>query len=277
MASTGLEAFFLGEGAARLFCLLHHPPAARQLVGSLIYLHPFAEEMNKSRRMAALQARALAEAGWMVLQADMRGCGDSAGDFGAATWQAWVDDALRLSDWLTERSGRRPVLWGLRAGCLLAAAVARTHANSHDLLFWQPVLAGKQHLQQFLRLKVAGAMLGEGRQAGGSTRGMRDSLQAGLAVEVAGYLLRPELALGLDAATLAPPAAGGRLKWIELSAAAVPEIAPGSRQSIATWQAAGWQVEVQMLSGAAFWQTQEIEEVPGLIARTLVMLGGTAS
>ena len=277
MASTGLEAFFLGEGAARLFCLLHHPPAARQLVGSLIYLHPFAEEMNKSRRMAALQARALAEAGWMVLQADMRGCGDSAGDFGAATWQAWVDDALRLSDWLAARSGVRPALWGLRAGCLLAAATARARADPGDLLFWQPVLTGKQHLQQFLRLKVAGAMLGESRQGAASTRDLRDKLQAGEAVEVAGYLLAPDLALGLDAATLAPPAAGGRLKWIEVSAAVTPEIAPASRQAIAAWQAAGWQVEVKIVAGAAFWQTQEIEVAPDLIAQTLALTWSAAS
>ena len=277
MASPGLEAFFLGEGAGRLFCLLHQPPAARRLIGSLIYLHPFAEEMNKSRRMAALQARALAEAGWMVLQADMRGCGDSAGDFGEATWQAWVDDALRLSDWLAARSGVRPALWGLRAGCLRAAATARARADPGDLLFWQPVLTGKQHLQQFLRLKVAGAMLGESRQGAASTRDLRDKLQAGEAVEVAGYLLAPDLALGLDAATLAPPAAGGRLKWIEVSAAVTPEIAPASRQSIAAWQAAGWQVEVKIVAGAAFWQTQEIEVAPDLIAQTLALAWGAES
>ena len=274
MASPAIEALYLGEGIGRLFCLLHHPPSGRRLKGSVVYLHPFAEEMNKSRRMAALQARALAEAGWMVLQPDMRGCGDSAGEFGAATWQAWVDDAARLSDWLTERSGMRPVLWGLRAGCLLAAAVAERRADPCDLLFWQPVMAGKQHLQQFLRLRVAGAMLGEGRQAGAGTRGLRDRLQAGEAVEVAGYMLGPGLALGLDAATLAPPAAGGRLRWLEVSAAAAPEIPPGSRQSIAAWQAAGWQVEVKMVAGSAFWQTQEIEVVPELIAESSAMLGG---
>lgn len=277
MASPGLEAFFLGEGVARLFCLLHQPPAGRRLIGSLLYLHPFAEEMNKSRRMAALQARALADAGWMVLQADMRGCGDSAGDFGAATWQAWVDDAVSLSDWLATRSGVRPALWGLRAGCLLAAAVARADASPGDLLFWQPVLIGKQHLQQFLRLKVAGAMLGENRQGGESTRGLREKLQSGEAVEVAGYLLAPDLALGLDAATLAPPTAAGRLTWIEVSAAAAPEIAPASRQSIVAWQAAGWQVEAKIVAGAAFWQTQEIEVVPDLIAQTLALPWGAES
>ena len=40
----------------------------------------WAEEMNKARRMAALQARLLAENGYAVLQIDLHGCGDSSGD-----------------------------------------------------------------------------------------------------------------------------------------------------------------------------------------------------
>jgi len=42
--------------------------------------------MNKSRRMVALQARALAGRGFAVLQMDALGCGDSAGDMQDATW-----------------------------------------------------------------------------------------------------------------------------------------------------------------------------------------------
>ena len=49
---------------------LHHRPAGPPR-GLVVYVHPFAEEMNKSRRMAALQSRALAEAGFAVLQLDL--------------------------------------------------------------------------------------------------------------------------------------------------------------------------------------------------------------
>ena len=45
------------------FCLLHTPPASQPALGHVVYVHPFAEEMNASRRMAALNARALARAG----------------------------------------------------------------------------------------------------------------------------------------------------------------------------------------------------------------------
>ncbi len=48
--------------------------------------------MNKSRRMAALQARAFAAMGFGVLQIDLFGCGDSSGDFSDARWDIWKQD-----------------------------------------------------------------------------------------------------------------------------------------------------------------------------------------
>ena len=70
----------------------------------MLYIHPFAEEMNKSRRMAALQSRALAQAGYAVLQIDLLGCGDSSGDFGDATWQSWVSDVVLGCQWLRSQN-----------------------------------------------------------------------------------------------------------------------------------------------------------------------------
>jgi alpha/beta superfamily hydrolase len=79
------SAFFLDTPDGPRYCQLHAPQGG-PLQGLILCIHPFAEEMNKSRRMAALQSRALAEAGYTVLQIDLHGCGDSAGDFGEASW-----------------------------------------------------------------------------------------------------------------------------------------------------------------------------------------------
>ncbi len=79
--------------------------------GAVVYVHPFAEEMNKSRRMAALQSRALAAAGFAVLQIDLLGCGDSSGDFGDASWDEWIDDVLLAVRWLRGQHAMR------RCGC----------------------------------------------------------------------------------------------------------------------------------------------------------------
>jgi len=48
---------------------IHHAPRAGAVRGKLVYVHPLAEEMNKSRRMAALQSRALAAAGYALAAA----------------------------------------------------------------------------------------------------------------------------------------------------------------------------------------------------------------
>ena len=268
MAHSGIDAFFVEGAAGRLFCLLHEPSTVGAPKGAVVFLAPFAEEMNKSRRMAALQARALAALGWWVLQPDLYGCGDSEGDYRTASWSTWQADASLAFDFLAEKSGLRPALWGMRAGCLLAASVALVKPGPHRLLFWQPVTSGKQHLQQFLRMRIAGAMLSSKRGNGEDTNSMRAQLRAGTSIEVAGYMLAPDLALGLESAALSAPPDGGRLSWFEVSRSTAPEIAIASRQAIGCWKSAGWRVDATVVAGAAFWQTQEIEEVPALIAAT---------
>ena len=58
------EAFFLPFAHGGRFCILHQPGSGSSAtLGAILFVHPFAEEMNKSRRMAALQARALLDAG----------------------------------------------------------------------------------------------------------------------------------------------------------------------------------------------------------------------
>jgi exosortase A-associated hydrolase 2 len=267
MGSPGLEAFFLDGQQGRMFCLLHAPRAGTAVRGSVLCLPPFAEEMHKARRMIALQARALAADGWWVLRPDLHGCGDSEGDFADATWSGWIGDASLAARWLRDKSGSIPVLWGLRAGCLLAAAVANAEPEVNRLLFWQPVVSGKQHLQQFLRMKVAGGMLAEHRKGADGTRELRERLLAGESIEVAGYALSAGVAAGLDQARLAiARQGGGHLVWLEVSGAAEPAISVAANTSIVAWQAAGWKVASAALAGASFWQTQEIEEVPALIA-----------
>src|SRR6476660_7010955 len=87
-----VEAFHLSWDGRRRFCILHTPPEGSARDRTIVYAPPFGEEMNKSRRMAALQARALATAGWAVVQVDLLGCGDSDGEFADASWGRWVDD-----------------------------------------------------------------------------------------------------------------------------------------------------------------------------------------
>ena len=264
-----MEAFFLPAQDGQRFCLFHAARATHPL-GAVLYVHPFAEEMNKSRRMAALQARALADAGYAVLQIDLLGCGDSSGDFGAASWEAWIDDIGLACRWLQRRTSAPLWLWGLRAGCLLAAAAARRIDAPCRLLFWQPSVNGKLVLQQFLRLKLAGNLLsGDGKSA---MDAMRNDLAAGRTIEVAGYALSPALAMGLEHATLAPTALAARLEWLEVSGREGAEVSAGAIANQTRWEQAGVAVRCELVNGPAFWQTTEIEEAPELVRATLAAL-----
>ena len=265
------EAFFLPVADGQRLCL-YYPPKGPTARGAIVYLHPFAEEMNKARRMAALQARKLAERGYAVLQIDLHGCGDSSGDFGDAAWQSWLQDVLEAHAWLRKRCQAPLWLWGLRAGCLLAVQAAARIDEPANFLFWQPVASGKQFLQQFLRLKLASELMaGESK---GVMESLKQQLAGGQSVEIAGYSLSPGLAQGLEQAELLPPPKPGRLIWLELSTRPEATLMPASTKRLEQWLAAGYSIRNEVVSGPAFWQTTEIEEAPALLAATLVALEG---
>lgn len=272
-----MNAFFLDapDGSQR-FCI-HHPAQGSVKRGQVLYLHPFAEEMNKSRRMAALLSRALAGCGFEVLQIDLLGCGDSAGDFGDATWSAWVNDALMGVRWLQSQPDTAPLwLCGLRAGCLVASEALGRLGTPANLLLMQPPASGKPLLQQFLRLKLA-ADMAEGPNKGAMAE-LRAAIARGEALEIAGYRLAAVLASGLEAATLTPPETEqpGRLIWLELNANVDAEWTLVSSQTQQRWQDAGWQVNAQQLTGPTFWLTTEIEEAPNLLDAALRLINGEA-
>lgn len=269
------QPFFLQAEGGQRFCLFH-PPAGGNCRGAFLYVHPFADEMNKSRRMAALQARALAGAGFGVLQLDLHGCGDSSGEFSEARWDIWKADLAAGCRWLSERLGQPVGLWGLRLGALLALDYA--HGASHPiarLLLWQPVSSGSIFLTQFLRLLTANAMLAEGASAG--TAELRKALLGGQLLEVAGYELAPELALAIDAKDAAPLAPlRCPVDWFDIAASLERPLAPAVERLAGAWRAAGAELHLHRLGGVPFWATQEIEEAPALLAATSALFDRSA-
>lgn len=259
------EVFFLpaAQGEQRL-CLFHRPAGTPRL--RFVYLHPFAEEMNKARRMVALGCRALAAAGHAVLQIDLRGCGDSSADFGDAGWADWHADVRLALDWMDRHCpGDEPLwLWSLRAGALLAAG---NWGRPVHHLAWQPTPVGKTVLQQFLRLKVAAELTSGGNK--GLMDQLKQQLTAGQAVEIAGYALNPALAEGLESARFAPKGQPGRLVWLELAQRPDATLSLVAEQALQTWREAGWAVRSALVQGPAFWATTEIETAPALIEATL--------
>ncbi|MDS4068910.1 MAG: hydrolase 2, exosortase A system-associated [Candidatus Competibacter sp.] len=263
-----IEPFFLAGSRGALFAV-YHPPAVGVLErGGVLFVPPFAEEMNKSRRMAALQARRLAAAGFGVLIPDLHGSGESAGDFAEARWDVWRDDMARGGVWLRRRGHQRLHLWGLRLGGLLAADLVG-ELRATRLLLWQPVLSGERFLQQFLRLRLTSDRL----KGGGETMaGLRGMLAAGQSLEVGGYQLHPELASTLERVRPTVPADGTRVDWFELAGITGGALPPASQRVVDEWRGAGVSVHVRTIAGEAFWSTQEIAVAPALLDATLAAL-----
>lgn len=271
-APAGALPFFMPARPGQRFCLFHQPAPGTTPRGAILYVHPFAEELNKSRRMAAMQARAFAASGFGVLQIDLHGCGDSSGDFSHARWQTWKQDLALALDWLARRNDGPVSIWGLRLGALLALEVAGDAALApgraiERVILWHPVFKGKVHLDQFLRLRLASQMLTDAASAPAA----RAILAGGASVEVAGYEVTPELAAQIDGAdaTLATPAVP--VHWFELAANGDGGVTPAAMNQARRWQAAGVALSLHAVRGQPFWNAVENLECPALLAATTAL------
>ncbi|MBV1914299.1 MAG: hydrolase 2, exosortase A system-associated [Pseudomonadales bacterium] len=282
--------FFLpcdGASGESLFCVYY--PAAQSVSRdpgkqdlsvkkAVVFIPPFAEEMNKSRRMFSLQARALADAGVSSLVVDLYGTGDSGGDFSEARWQIWIENIQTSVKWLLEQQYSEISYIGLRLGGLLALDVVNSGvARIKTVVWWQPVLSGEVYLRQSLRLRAAQNMLSSGDRKNESTQILYDRMMAGEVIELAGYDVHPELGLALrekraNSFTIASNISAVQLELIELVSSDEKKSSLANTDLVAQWQATGQTVNAHVLTGDQFWNTREICVNPELIKTTTSML-----
>ena len=264
-----VEPLFLECRSGRLFAI-HYPPLVLDPdipKRAVLYLPPFAEEMNRSRRMAALMGCALASRGIGILLLDPYGTGDSAGDLADARWETWRDDASSALGWLRDRGYHQRSLLGLRLGACLALEVAsQARPDIERVVLWQPVVAGDAYLNQFLRIRVAAA-LGAGGEPGETMKLLRSRLAAGEVVEVAGYPLAPPLAAAIDRLRLDELGveAATPIDWLEVTNAPVASLPPAAEAAVARWRDTGVQVAVKIVAGDSFWAIEQTTIVHALL------------
>jgi exosortase A-associated hydrolase 2 len=258
--------FFLTLGSRQLFCLFY-PSQQPVIKGYILHIPAFAEEMNKARRMVALQARQFTNQGYAVLVLDLFGTGDSSGDLSETSWVIWQEDVIAACAWLQQQGATAIILWGLRLGTLLALSIASSSPIPiAQVLCWQPVWQGELFIMQFLRLRVAAAMLSK-NTAPEKTSDLKQQLLAGQTVEVAGYTLAPALVnplLALSAIDL-PLTHLASVHIVEIVNSEEVSLTANSQKFIAKCQAAGTTITSATVVGNPFWATQEIVEVPGLL------------
>lgn len=268
-----MEPRFIDGPNGRLFALFFDAGAAAK--DAVVYLPPFAEEMNRCRALASQQARRLALSGTSCLLLDPCGTGDSSGDLDQVTWDDWIADTRSGAQWLAERTGLTPSLWGCRLGALLAGTVFEATPEAFNrLLLWQPVTNGKQFLTQYLRLRVAWLM--ERGLPAETTDDMRAQMLAGVVIEVAGYPLSGALATGLDQARF--PTGNNELKdkhifWFEHGAKVDSDLSIAAQRAVDQLRARGATVDAHTFTGAPLWQLHKRDEQPELIEATMSGFG----
>ena len=273
---------FIDGPTGRLFSVFHPPEGPGGPGGeAVLYLPPFAEEMNRSRRMAALMARALAREQIGCLILDPFGTGDSGGDFSGASWEIWRTDAAAAAEWLKERGFSRISLLGLRLGACLALDVASNFPVALPrILLWQPVANGKTFLNQFLRIRVAMGLAetpeGPPKTTRETTKILRQRLDDGETLEVAGYALTPNMAQAIEGLRLAQLGqdCGCPIHWLNVGAGDDGELPPAAKSVLGHWAQTGVQVKAETVRGEAFWTIEETTLAPDLVSATVRLFTG---
>ena len=181
-----LDLHFVPGSAGALCCSVR---TAGSLAGSkaVLVVPPFAEEMNKCRRMISVCCQGLSQAGFTTIVPDLYGTGDSAGEFHEARWHGWREDLAATAGWLNEQGATLYGVLGVRLGCLLATDwLAAADAAPEQVVFWQPVKDLEACLKPLLRARVVQSQMRDVKE---SVASLLETLAAGGDVVAAGYRL----------------------------------------------------------------------------------------
>jgi exosortase A-associated hydrolase 2 len=258
MNRSMMTGHFIAGEAGPLFTLLREPAAGA--TECVLVVPPFAEEMNKSRRMVAVVSKALAEQGSACVVPDLFGTGDSGGDFSDAHWTLWQSDLAHVANWCAQRNLRVSGILAIRFGAALAAAALAGGAIPpvKKTALWQPFMSGSRCLSQFLRLRIAASLVELDRKE--TLAELQQQLRSGAVVEVAGYGVSGRLAQEIDAVsapTVLPPQFGDCL-WLEVVRDATAELNTASTNLIAESERAGAKIAIGKFVGEPFWAATEI-------------------
>jgi exosortase A-associated hydrolase 2 len=244
----------------------------------VLVVPPFAEEMNKSRRMVACVADGLSRAGIATVIPDLYGTGDSAGDFEEADWEGWMDDLGSVIEWIGGPAGGTDVL-AIRLGAALADSAVRRGLlqGVRTSVFWQPTFDGTATLRQFLRLRLAAAMMGDGPRE--TLKDLLARIAAGESISVAGYRLSARLAGQLQ--KVDPPDAPakelGEIHWMEVVRGNDADLSASSDGLIQNAQRQGAVLHASATVGEPFWAATEIVTIDNMVEATIRAFNGSVT
>lgn len=276
LSTPRVEPFFFDAEPGTRFSLYHAPNPHVAPRGAILHVHPFAEELNRARRLSALQARAFASMGFAVLQFDLFGCGDSCGDFNAGRWDLWKLDLAVAAAWLSDRTDGPLHLWGVRLGGLLALDFAR-EAEVDTIILWQPYMSGRACMNQFLRLRLAAEPDDPPPGSPRSTSALRAQLAVHGRIEVNGYEVAVPLVKAIDACDASnlrlPPCT---IHWIADPGPTPGRLAASAARLAERWALDGASLHFHPVEAPLAWSGARTLACPALLDATNAIVGGSS-
>jgi exosortase A-associated hydrolase 2 len=257
----------IDSGSGWLAGMLHEPAGPPR--GSLVVCNPLFEERKPAQRILVETARAFCGAGYAVLRFDYRGCGDSSGEFDSFSVADWEADIAGAAAFLKSRAGSGPAgFLGLRLGASLGMKACSQDCFFQFAVLWEPVLQGREYLEQELRRKLMKEMMTFGRSQV-SRDFLIQELAAGRSIDFDGHPVTPALYRDLgsvDMAGLPAPLPG---KALILGIGSSERPSPAYVRCGESLRQAGMACEVRALREQPFWNLVGLVSCPALIRETL--------
>src|ERR1700691_4956861 len=139
--------YFFGEEENPLFGVYAPPRASVARNAAILLCSPIGMEYLRSHYAIRLVALQLAKVGFHVLRFDYHGLGDSNSDLDVGQFERWTKDIELAVRELYEISDAQDlIIVGLRMGAALAVeTLASQHIKAKGIVFWDPVLSGREY------------------------------------------------------------------------------------------------------------------------------------
>jgi exosortase A-associated hydrolase 2 len=265
--NTLTEFFFIDTNWGKLFCALRHNDPSVKNRGKILFIHPFGDEMNKARKMVAIQSSELTKLGYSVMQVDLYGCGDSSGEFKDANWEIWVKNVRSAVNFLENLNSHKIFFWGLRLGALLVLDyITRQKQKSNKIILWQPTLIGLKYINQQLRMNTY-----DKKSQPKSILKSSMEMEKGEYAKIGGYSINHELynsIVKLNIENFVKPEKIKRIEWFEISPVLENQLTFASGTIVKLIEDKRIKINARTLNGPPFWATTEISVVEKLVKLT---------
>ena len=159
---------------------------------AVIFIPPFGEEMNRSKRMYILCARLLANNGCYSFCFDLSGTGDSEGAWGDFDYPDWLENLKDVIEYVQAKNFQKITFVSLRFGALIALdALSNVDVPIEKCIFWDPVDNGEVYMRQLIRMKIAASMAEHSIKI--TTKDILEEFNSKGSVEIGGYQISNEI------------------------------------------------------------------------------------